>query len=599
MISANDYGDMGLKGQRGMISKRHKTCVVCIINLCLGILSISYSSSLVHGQEVTPTAVLIADDLDVPLFVTHAPNDFNRIFIVEKGGTIRILKNGTLLPTPFLDISSVTTTRSESGLLGLAFHPNYEQNGFFYVYYVTGTFGVGLGLRTIIARFTASENPDVAILDSQTVVLMFALRGNIHNGGWIGFSPINGFLYVSVGDGAIVGWQGRILRIDVNGDDWPDVDDRNYAIPPSNPTISGVINRETWACGLRNPWRCAFDSLTGDFFIADVGEDSVEEVNFQPSTSSGGEDYEWPSSEGASSDCCSEHSCRDPLLRCPIYQYDHTPNEFRSRAAAIIGGEVYRGNAIPTLQAAYFFSDLISGDIWTLTQGAQGVQVTDVSDLLCPGPGQRDVHILSFGLDAFGEVYFSTPTEVYKIVPDTGIVPPFELKRTSHQNGQIDARQPFKPDGTRPTSRTKQVEFVFTTCTSKTLDDFRVSETGMEMPPIAIDSITPANGDTFSVQFNRSISEQAWTTVQHLVTDDSIRIGVLPGDVNADGISDSRDVASLIKGLSDPNIPRTTLFFQSLDIDRNFSYGPSDVLRLIDLLNGAGEYQVYYGVSLP
>ena len=246
----------------------------------------------------------VASGLNLPVTVTNAGDGSGRIFIVQQTGEIRILSGGTLLPTPFLDISALVSCCGEQGLLGLAFHPDYATNGFFYVDY-TNVAG-----DTVVARYEVSAtDPNVADPTSAQTVLTQDQPFSNHNGGQLAFGP-DGYLYIALGDGGSGGdpqengqnlqtWLGKILRVDINGDDFPGDPNRNYAVPPDNPFV-GDPNAldEIWAYGVRNPWRCTFDRVTGDFFIADVGQNAWEEINFQPASSAGGENYGWDVLEG-------------------------------------------------------------------------------------------------------------------------------------------------------------------------------------------------------------------------------------------------------------------------------------------------------------
>src|SRR5436190_1395198 len=248
------------------------------------------SNGLTQKRGSSPTIELeqVVPGLTQPTTIANAGDGSGRIFIVQETGQILILINGSVLPTPFLDISDLVGQTAEHGLLGLAFHPDYVSNGFFYVDYTRVDDGT-----TVIARYQVSAgDPNVADPDSAQIVLTQDQPGGDHNGGQLAFGP-DGYLYISIGDGGCCGdpfqtgqdletWLGKILRVDIDGDDFPGDPDRNYAVPPDNPFVGGPGLDEIWAYGLRNPWRCSFDRSTGDFLIADVGQDTWEEVNFQP-----------------------------------------------------------------------------------------------------------------------------------------------------------------------------------------------------------------------------------------------------------------------------------------------------------------------------
>ncbi|MCH7596685.1 MAG: PQQ-dependent sugar dehydrogenase [Planctomycetes bacterium] len=367
----------------------------------------------------TPLAtVRVAAGLNDPLFVTHAPGDFDRIFIVERSGRIKILKNGVVLLSAFLDLAPDLTSGGEQGLLGLAFHPDYQTNGAFFVNY-TDTSG-----RTVVARYGVSADPDVADA-TEEILLRIAQPFENHNGGWIGFGP-DGYLYVAMGDGGDRNdpgnraqdtqnqLLGKILRIDVDGDDFPGDALRNYAIPPDNPFVGQVEDDEIWAYGLRNPWRCSFDRQTGDLYIGDVGQDAREEINFQPASSLGGENYGWRCMEGMSCTGLSGCTCNDASLTLPVHDYVHGPPSCNS----VTGGYVYRGSAIAGLAGTYFFAEFCKGQIWSFRMsGGSVVDFQERTSELAPIVGAIELPS-SFGEDAFGELYICdlADGEVYKIV---------------------------------------------------------------------------------------------------------------------------------------------------------------------------------------
>lgn len=391
-----------------------------------------------RGGPTLLTTTLFASGLVRPIFATHAPDDFERVFIIEKQGIIRIVKNGSLLPTPFLDIDSLvgggTTTNSEQGLLGLAFHPNYQSNGLFYVSYTNNS-----GVSTI-AEYSVSGNADVANSGSADVILLASQPFTNHNGGWIGFGPNDGYLYVSLGDGGsfcdpsqraqnLNDVLGKMHRIDVDGDDFPADANRDYAIPPSNPLAGGGGRPEIWAYGVRNVWRPSFDRETGDLYMADVGQNNWEEVNIQAAGVTSLLNYGWDCMEGSFCSSAAPSSCgaagcvcNAPGLVNPTYQYQRVGGN-----CSITGGYVYRGCAIPDLQGTYFFADYCSNQIssfrWTAGGGVTGLQSRTAE--LAPGGGFFLTSITSFGEDAFGEIYICNQNlgQVFKIVPRTFVGP--------------------------------------------------------------------------------------------------------------------------------------------------------------------------------
>ena len=370
------------------------------------------------------TTIRVASGLSSPVHVTHAPGDSSRVFIVEQTGAIKILDlgSGSVLGTPFIDLASIVACCGERGLLGLAFHPNYASNGFFYVAY-TNTSG-----DSEYARYQVSGDPNtsnVANPASAFVLLTIPEPFANHNNGWIAFGP-DGYLYIGKGDGGsscdpaqraqnLNELNGKILRIDVDGG-------TPYGIPATNPFVGVAGADEIWAYGLRNPWRAAFDRVTGDLFIADVGQGAREEINFQPATSDGGENYGWDCMEGSA--CSSISGCGTSGCTCgasglvlPIHEYDH------GIGCSITGGEVYRGGAIPNLGGTYFFADFCSNRIWSLRY--DGASLTDFQERtseLAPGGGLSIGSIASFGLDAEGEIYIGDRSggEVFKIITHCG-----------------------------------------------------------------------------------------------------------------------------------------------------------------------------------
>lgn len=408
--------------------------------VCLGgVLSIlcTAASSRAGGGGIT-TQLVVGSGLVRPVFVTAPPNDFDRLFIIEKRGLIRIfdLTTDTLLATPFLDIDPLvtggTSDNSEQGLLGLAFHPDYESNGLFYVNYT------GSGGDTRVVQYSVSADPNIADSASAQLLLFVDQPFGNHNAGWLGFGP-DGFLYVPLGDGgsacdpgqraqAISGQLlGKMLRIDVDGSDaFPADPNKNYAIPPSNPFVGVVGDDEIWAYGLRNPWRPSFDRLTGDLIIADVGQNRREEVNFQPQGSAGGQNYGWDCEEGfacanQSPQCLGEPTgctCGQAGLTDPVHDYDHGGGR-----CSITGGYVYRGCDIPAENKNYFFADFCSAQIWSMTVSVWTATQRNAE----LDPGGNIANIVSFGEDAAGELYIvdqgssftGDPGEIYKIVPVT------------------------------------------------------------------------------------------------------------------------------------------------------------------------------------
>jgi len=360
--------------------------------------------------SAVPALQLVASGLSSPLYLTQPPGDTSRLFVVEQPGRIRVISGGAVLATPFLDLRSVVGyDAGERGLLSMAFHPNYAHNGQFFVDYTDPSGNVQ------VARYTVSPDPGVGDPASGQIILSVNHQAFAnHNGGLLQFGP-DGYLYVGLGDGGGAGdplhngqdsttLLGTILRIDVNRG-------LPYSVPASNPFVGRPAAPEIWAYGLRNPWRFSFDRLTGDLYIADVGQDSWEEVDVQLAASSGGQNYGWNIMEGA--------HCFTPLTGCtsaglvlPTFEYSHGVND--ANGCSIIGGYVYRGKRLPALVGRYFFGDLCGGWIKSFRlQGGAGVDLTDYTPQLGTVPW-----ITSFGEDSQGELYvIGQGGNVYRIAP--------------------------------------------------------------------------------------------------------------------------------------------------------------------------------------
>ncbi|MBV9582051.1 MAG: PQQ-dependent sugar dehydrogenase [Chloroflexi bacterium] len=324
--------------------------------------------------------------LTEPTLVAWPPDGSNRMFVLERAGRVRVADaDGTLHPTPFLDISDNTSTSTEEGLIGLAFDPNYSQNGYMYIDYTANDASVN------IVRYTvAPGQPNQVDPSTATTVMSIPKRSKFHNGGTLAFGP-DGYLYVSVGDDetsqeaqSVSSIFGKILRIDVDSA-------QPYAVPPTNPFVDTPGARtEIWSYGFRNPWRFSFDRATGDLWVGDVGDAKWEEVDMQPASSHGGENYGWPYYEGA--ECEFQDHCQDPGLVPPLVTYGH------NMTCAIMGGYVYRGANVPAFSGKYLFGDLCTGGVFTMTGDAQ--QGWTRVEL-----GFSPIKIDSFAEDPAGEVY--------------------------------------------------------------------------------------------------------------------------------------------------------------------------------------------------
>lgn len=327
------------------------------------------------------------------LYITHAGDESNRLFAVEQSGKILIIENGVALDQAFLDVSALITQSAlsprytEQGLLGLAFHPDYATNGLFFINYTDLSGG------TVVARYNVSlSNPNIADASSAQIIFQISQPFGNHNGGHMAFGP-DGYLYISLGDGGSANdplgagqnkalLLGSILRLDVNGD-------LPYAIPEDNPFVGDDNGAdEIWAYGLRNVWRFSFDRATGDMYIADVGQNEWEEVNFQPADSVGGENYGWNVWEATHA--FARGTAENHVL--PFAEFNH------ALGCSVTGGYVYRGEAIPDLEAVYLFSDYCSGRVWASYRDSN--MQWNTTEFL-----QTGFQVSSFGEDENGEVY--------------------------------------------------------------------------------------------------------------------------------------------------------------------------------------------------
>jgi glucose/arabinose dehydrogenase len=331
----------------------------------------------------------IARGFDLPLDLTHAGDSNGRIFIVEQVGLIHVMVDGQVLAKPYLDIRDrVGSEAFEQGLLGLAFHPEYARNVSFFVNY-TDRSG-----NTVISRFHEFTDASIPTANSEARLLEIPQPFANHNGGGLAFGP-DGYLYIGLGDGGSGGdpqgngqslntLLGKLLRIDVDGGN-------PYAIPPDNPFANGGGRAEIWAYGLRNPWRFSFDNHTGDLYIADVGQNIWEEVNFVPDGLPGGLNFGWDYREAGHAFEGSPPA--NLTLIDPVVEYNHAGGH-----CSITGGFVYRGQALPAWQGVYIYADYCSGVVWGLVHTASGDwQSQQLFDL--------PVSISSFGVDQQGELY--------------------------------------------------------------------------------------------------------------------------------------------------------------------------------------------------
>src|SRR4051794_11629912 len=318
-----------------------------------GVLVGLVAAGLAAGQEISTTAVV--SGISAPTDIQNAGDGSGRLFFVQQNGVVRLWKGGALTARPFLDVSSKTKADGERGLLGLAFPPGFARTQRFYVHYTD------LAGNTTLAMYRLSADPDVADGASETVLLKVTQPFANHNGGQLRFGP-DGYLYLGLGDGGSGGdpmgngqnraaLLGKILRLDVESQPG------TLRIPPDNPfTGTAGARGEIWAYGLRNPWRFSFDRDTGDLWMADIGQETYEEIDFQPAASHGGENYGWNRMEGAH---CYTAGCSQQGLTLPVAEYTHADGN-----CSVSGGFVYRGRVSPGLRGMYLYGDLCSGRIW-------------------------------------------------------------------------------------------------------------------------------------------------------------------------------------------------------------------------------------------
>jgi len=367
----------------------------------------SYGCSQAQQLKLTE----FATGLSRPVCIQNAGDD--RLFVLEQAGRIKIIEaSGLVKAAPFLDISNIVNDNgNEQGLLGLAFHPDYQNNGYFYLNY-TAQNG-----STQVSRFSVDPaNPDLADASSEFQILNIAQPYSNHNGGDIHFGP-DGYLYIGMGDGGSGGdpenraqngqeLLGKILRIDVdNGSP--------YGIPPDNPFVGDPTTLdEIWAIGVRNPWRYSFDALTGDLWIGDVGQNIVEEIDFQPASSSGGENYGWRCFEG--SDVYSNDNDCPPSseLVFPVYEFTHSGSP---GGCSVTGGLVYRGSQFPQLFGQYFFTDFCGNWIMSIYE-ENGNWQTKNYGVYNPGSGYS-----AFGANSDGEIFIAALSTgiIYQIGTET------------------------------------------------------------------------------------------------------------------------------------------------------------------------------------
>jgi len=397
------------------------------------------------------TSRRLVDGLERPVDIANAGDGSGRLFVVEKPGRIRIVADGQLLPRPFLDIGDrVNASGNEQGLLGLAFHPRFKENGVFFVNYSTSQNRGGLRSGdTVISRFKLGSRADQGDPDSEETLLTISQPFANHNGGNLAFGP-DGYLWIGTGDGGSGGdpqgngqklstLLGKFLRIDVDRTSG----NLPYAIPPDNPFVDQAGARaEIWSYGWRNPWRFAFDRLTGDLWVGDVGQNAWEEVDVEPRGSQGGLNYGWNVMEGT--------HCYNPSQNCdrsgkvlPVAEYNH------NTGVSITGGEVYRGKAFPVLDGLYVYADYGSKRLWAIGPAPTG-----------PGAdgGWRNAQVAtlagsptSFGLDEDGEIYVAFDGGAVHRLEVAGITPSPQASPSSVATTEAPTRAPTTPAPSTPT----------------------------------------------------------------------------------------------------------------------------------------------------
>ncbi len=396
-----------------MVSRKLLISISLILVLSISALVLSWRTLNGSSQTQTQNPLDVAFPnltFNQPLGI-YSPNDgTNRLFVVEQPGTIRVFNNSATATSSsvFFDISSRVVYGGEQGLLGLAFHPNYTSNRYFYVDYVAAN-----PLRTVISRFSVSPtDPNQAETGSEFIILEINQPYSNHKGGQLAFGP-DGYLYIGVGDGGSEGdpfgngqnrstLLGKILRIDVNSPS----NGRNYTIPADNPFKGNTLGyrEEIYAYGFRNPWRFSFDPPTGRLWVGDVGQDREEEIDLAEK----GKNYGWNIMEGT----LTYAGGNQTGLELPVWEYGH------DQGNAIIGGFIYHGSATPVLTGAYVYGDYGTGKIWALTLHSTGEAQTNT--LLTDSA----LTISSFGLDSNGEIYICAfDGKIYKF--NQTVIPEF------------------------------------------------------------------------------------------------------------------------------------------------------------------------------
>ncbi|MFP4459234.1 MAG: PQQ-dependent sugar dehydrogenase [Candidatus Zixiibacteriota bacterium] len=360
-----------------------------------------------YFDELNVSLEEVVSDLNQPLNIAFEPGNSERMYIVERGGLVRIYDGADLFEEPFLDISDkVATGFQEQGLLDMAFHPNFPEDNRVFVHFSSIDDD---GAGKLVSYRVPTDNPNNIDPETETNILMVEQPYDNHNGGEVEFGD-DGYLYIAFGDGGSGGdpdgygqnrnsLLGTICRIDINSED-----STGYSIPPDNPFVGSSYEDEIWAWGLRNPWKFQFDPANGDLYIADVGQSNYEEINLQPAGSSGGVNYGWNIMEG--NHCYPPGTECDSIGQVPLAEYDHT------NGCSITGLGVYRGSEYPQFQGIYFSGDYCNGKIFALGKD-------DSDNWHFEQVAETGHHITGSGQDADGNIYvtiFSSPGKVFKIV---------------------------------------------------------------------------------------------------------------------------------------------------------------------------------------
>lgn len=533
--------------------------------LIAGALAVAAFGSAAHAQLITAQPVI--SGLTRPVYVTHAPGDASRIYVVEQRGSggvanaaaVKIygLPNYNLIGTMFT-VSPVSTS-NEQGLLGMAFHPNYASNGKIYVHYSNQS-SAG---ATTIAEYVANGTPltaTTASLGPNGVIFTVAQPFTNHNGGWMQFGP-DGLLYLALGDGGSANdpgaraqntfnLLGKILRFDVDGDDFPGDANKDYRIPAGNPFANGVSGvPEVYSFGVRNPWRNDIDPVNGALYIADVGQNAWEEVNVLPLTAANGKNFGWRCLEAdVLTGLCTPPSGTQPIL----LKYGHASSVAPTflTGCSLTGGVVYRGSAIPELDGTYFFAEYCSNWIFGVNADPATNTYTNPfnysTKLVRPNVG----NIVSFGRDAANEVYIvSQGTFVHKIVRDAnnnnigdGLELPFSFNLTSPANAATN-------ESVTPTlvwtASSNALTYNVTVATDAGLTNVVASTTGLTGTSWVV-SPALAAGQTYfwrSTAVNNTGSTLAGPSVFSFTTTPP---APCTGDINGDGFRNTADLTALL-----------------------------------------------------